>query len=1300
MKNKILLGLVVAVLMLSITSMVSAIDIGYSDSYLPSENNILTGQTSGDVNAIKTLITEQENSNQNNLVLSKYPKVEITEDKFLGIFGGNPIMDLELIDHTEYCTVDCYSILKVDMHQKSTLMDELKTKSYINGNLENSNIQTKVYILKNVSHTTEIPKYEEECTAISGTTVTSCLQKIKGYTNGLEWSQEYVLYNNEELDPGNYIVKIEGKKSFNEIVDWIPTIKGQDITALAWWNITNVYGDGSLGDVYFTVSTKTYGNMTINVDYNVIGNNLYLMTDRDYQFRSLYLGPGTTLSTQNITGAAIYIMATNDLDIEGIINLKAKHQPGQFNSTSFSFLGDSFTSPSVASGGSGYAGGGQSGGFGGGGKGGVIIEGGCSTPTGGNGATGGYPFGNGGSGLTSYSNNNGCVVNNGGDGLKSGGGGGTASAYDLGSNCFIYSYAGAGGGSYGANGVSGGSAGSHGSIWSCTSGTASGGGGGAGGSAGQPGYNLVLRGMNLTINNNIDLSGTNGTKGGNGGSDQGANWQSNSWTVVSTGNSGTGGGGGGGASAGSTKIYYRFLTNSSSLNSLIAINAGGGGIGGTYSDGSGSASSGGDGSSGSMTLYQEGFATTILINPQNNSAIVTPAIVTFSATTTPTLSTLVNATFYLWENNTLNNTQFTSLTGITTQTNLTWNRTSAQMPDDEWSWGVTTCYTDGTVPKCYSTQNNSFTTFSVQFSPSSTYDNITYEMTNSTYSMNITSTGFVNLSGTLVWEGVEYPAVTTGNNINVTFTRSIWIPIGTGSKTFNWHVDYGGQLKESTPENVTVLSSFLGLCNSTNNVPFFNINYRDETTNSAINATIVSSIWNYNITGSPYGKQLIFSSPIVNGSQQTSLQHSFCFTPPYAQLSVSSATYQYGNPNLGYSTKIWPFQNLALSNSSTAATLFLINLIDSGTTPVTFQTISSQTNTVIAGVRVQVYREISGTTTLVNDGYTDAAGTISYFMSPITPYTVVAFGGGCNQLTSTITPTSNQYNILLSCTNEAATQFSSIIDGVTYTRTPADGVNTPGTAQYTFNIHSSNLNMTRVKFQLVNAQTREVLIFNSSLTNTANCGTTDCALTLTYTTYTGDNIKGMYYAAINGTADSDLILIEGDAYWRFIKINQNNSVNAIGRLMLNLQDFFGTWGTATVDCGQYTIQATCNAVTECKWINETVWAPRESENYQTTNNFCIPRDDLNKQEFNRIFVIFFLLAILLFILGRTTGYEMNHPGAFVVAMSAVIWILSLYGMFTFNGLTQYPFFNQYIFALTTSCIGAGYGISVVRRYSG
>lgn len=581
-----------------------------------------------------------------------------------------------------------------------------------------------------------------------------------------------------------------------------------------------------------------------------------------------------------------------------------------------------------------------------------------------------------------------------------------------------------------------------------------------------------------------------------------------------------------------------------------------------------------------------------------------------------------------------------------------------------------------------------------------TYNNQISDGTYNTYLLNITyDSSEYSAAANLTYDGVSYKSQLSSSGNTFLFNNTIYIPSGTsGVKSFYWTIyltnSTGGiEMHNSTINNQTILTSTFDLCNSTLNTDYLTIVYRDEVTGDYINATVYSSSWEYYIN-LPDTKTFIYSQT------GTALNRSFCFYPPQFPMTIKTAEYQYGNSVAGYSTKVYPIRNLALTNSTTTLTLYLISLTDSGTTPVTFQAINSQTSQILPGVRISVYRMISGVSTLVNDGYTDGSGTISYYLSPITAYTVITSGGGCTQLTSTITPTSSQYNILLSCTNTATTQFTSIIDGVTYTRTPADGVNTPGTAQYTFNVHSQYLNMTRVKFSLIDAITRQILITNDSLTNTANCNKTDCGLAMTYTTYTGDNIKGMYYVAINGTADSDLILIEGDAYWRFIKINQNNSVNAIGRLMLNLQDFFGTWGTATVDCGQYTLQATCNVITECKWVNETVWAPKESQDYQTTNNYCIPRDDLNKQEFNRIVVIFFLLAIVLFILGRTTGYEMNHPGSFVVAMSAFIWMLSLYGMFTFNGLTQYPFFNQYIFALTTSCIGAGYGISVIRRYSG
>jgi len=1331
MKNNILLGLVIAVViavLLSSTFMVSAVSVSYSDSYLSKKDSSISGQTSGKITEIKDMIDDKLVANREKVIKSKYPKVEIKTDKFL-MFGGEPIIDLEIIDHTEYCTVDCYSILETTIHQKSKLMDKLETRSLVGNTFQyTNNIQTKIYVLKNVSHSVEIPKLVEQCKDIVLPigSMSGVDGKLVSYQQSLvthkicyfediglketiqEYNEEFVEYNNEELDIGTYIIKITGKKNFNDIIDWVPTIQNQKIEALAWWNITEPYGNGSLGDVNFvvTVGSRTFGNMVYNVDYTVGGNTIYLMTNRDYSFNSFNLGPGTTLATNNITGAVIYIMSKGEMNIQGTIDLSNKLQPGQYNSTSFSYLGDSSTTPSVANGGSSYASGSQGGGFGGGGKSGNVRIVGCTVKVAGTGGTGDYPFGPQGGPSSSVSTGDDCIETIiGAPGIKSGGGGGPSDAYDESAGhygCTISSSGGSGGGSYGSNAGDGTSTATHTSSWDCYSGSVGNGGGGAGGTAGKPGLNLVIRGLNTSIIGTINLAGTNGGKGGKGGFNYYGTWVSSSWVTRTTGCGGYGGGGGGGANAGNMKIYYRYLTNTTSITSLVNKTGGVGGIGSTNSPYAPdcdvyTSNTGGSGSAGTITLSQEGFASTDLINPLNNSMAVIPPIVFFSATITPFGVTLANATFYLFENSTLNNTQITSLTGITTKTNLTWNRTAEEMSIGLWSWGVKTCYTDGIISKCYTTQNNTFTTFSVQFGNTS-YNNITYEMYNETYSINITSTGFLNLTGTLVWDGTEYTATTSGNLVNATFTRNIWIPIGTGNKTFHWHILYGGQLKESSPKNVTVLNSIFALCNSTINLnkTFLNITYKDETTNAYINASIISSIWNYNMTNSPYGKQLVYSGP----SGVTFVEHPFCFIPPHSSIIISSATYQYGNAGAGYSTKIWPFNNLALTNSSTGLTLYLINLVDSGVTPVTFQTVNSQTNVVVGNIRIQIYRTILGVSTLVDDGYTDTAGTISYYMSPITPYTIVTSGGGCNSLTSTITPTSSQYNLLLTCTSTTSQNFATILNGVSYQRTPADGVNTPGSINYSFYVISNITHMTRVKFMLIDAIDGTTLATNDSLTGVGNCGVHSCLLTMQYTTYTGDNVKGKYYVALNGTADSDLILIEADAYWRFIKINMTNSVNAIGRFAMNMQDFFNTWGTNNPECLGYTTEAVCTAVPECKWMDWTMWSPKESEIYGTTTDLCVAREDVNKSEFNRIVTIFFGLTIILFILGRTTGYELNHPGAFVIMITATIFLLSMYGMFTFEGLTSYPFFNQYIFALSSGCVGLGYVISVVRRYSG
>ena len=73
--------------------------------------------------------------------------------------------------------------------------------------------------------------------------------------------------------------------------------------------------------------------------------------------------------------------------------------------------------------------------------------------------------------------------------------------------------------------------------------------------------------------------------------------------------------------------------------------------------------------------------------------------------------------------------------------------------------------------------------------------------------------------------------------------------------------------------------------------------------------------------------------------------------------------------------------------------------------------------------------------------------------------------------------------------------------------------------------------------------------------------------------------------------------------------------------------------------------------------------------------------------------------MVLFIMGKTTGYEMTNPGSFLLFMTGAIIILSFGGMFRFVGATPYPFFDQWIYAFICFAFSVGYNIAIVRRYS-
>lgn len=277
---------------------------------------------------------------------------------------------------------------------------------------------------------------------------------------------------------------------------------------------------------------------------NVASGTTNLLLDTKYQYTTVNVASGATLSTSSTTGSVLYILATTSIVINGTIDLRNKVTRGQ-NSWSVVIDGTAYSSPSARNGGNGAdnslssLGGVQSNGFGGGGAGGAIP---ATIPNkGGNGGNGSITPGVGGASRSTS-----------GPGLDGGGssGGGGALGILVGS-----ASSGAGGSAYGNNGTNGGGDGD---------GQTSGGGGGAGGQAGHPGVHVVLKSPSITVNGTIYTTGGNGGNGGNGG------------TAPAFGNYGSGGGGGGAGNGGNITSFATTYSLTGTTDTSGGFNGNGG----------------------------------------------------------------------------------------------------------------------------------------------------------------------------------------------------------------------------------------------------------------------------------------------------------------------------------------------------------------------------------------------------------------------------------------------------------------------------------------------------------------------------------------------------------------------------------------------------------------------------------------------------------------------------------------------------------------------------------------------------
>ena len=190
-------------------------------------------------------------------------KVQLAENKIRIQAGSNPIIDLELVENTAQCLVDCRAVIKLHPYQDITLPESensdykwefLKASTEMPGLLSHS-----FELLTNVTYTTKVPILTDqtfyypfptngtnitlpnECQQTNSTHYQCTLQTITGYTETNLTKEEYRPFQfwGQTLQANrDYYLKLKGTMPASltpNRVDWIPTIKGVAIQEWEWW---------------------------------------------------------------------------------------------------------------------------------------------------------------------------------------------------------------------------------------------------------------------------------------------------------------------------------------------------------------------------------------------------------------------------------------------------------------------------------------------------------------------------------------------------------------------------------------------------------------------------------------------------------------------------------------------------------------------------------------------------------------------------------------------------------------------------------------------------------------------------------------------------------------------------------------------------------------------------------------------------------------------------------------------------------------------------------------------------------
>ena len=319
------------------------------------------------------------------------------------------------------------------------------------------------------------------------------------------------------------------------------------------------------------------------------------------------------------------------------------------------------------------------------------------------------------------------------------------------------------------------------------------------------------------------------------------------------------------------------------------------------------------------------------------------------------------------------------------------------------------------------------------------------------------------------------------------------------SNYFTGQIDEIGIWNRSLNANevYAVFSSFvpiinyidLSYCESNNSNYYINYTFKNETiSQETINSTFVSTFnyWyndstdynTYSFTNLSYNKEYKFCTNFQNVSYQSSSIYYNAESPQRTDTYSGS---------IGYAPVL--------------RTLYL--LPSSLGSYITIQVIN-QAQQAIVGATITVSSTSFGT---VASATTDSAGSATFFLNPLTSYTILTSKDGYASNTQTIAPTQTQYTIILQQNYNSVTDYSR---GVTFITGPSDN-SLLNSTQYNFSFYLSSDYYTLDSFGF-SISNSSGYIFDTNTTTTDNTN-----LTLSVNTGFNSSFTMNYYYIINSS---------------------------------------------------------------------------------------------------------------------------------------------------------------------------------------